>query len=115
MNGYKLSTKQGNSESTGCWIVMQIVCFFGLLFLLSLLGMHLYFIITNWTTWEYLKRWKIWYLKAHKGERSPFDLGVIRNITEVFCHKNYPMDWVIIGLNTQPNTQTISDELSMCL
>eukprot|EP00826_Nyctotherus_ovalis_P022541 TRINITY_DN17453_c0_g1_i2.p3 TRINITY_DN17453_c0_g1~~TRINITY_DN17453_c0_g1_i2.p3 ORF type:complete len:117 (+),score=25.33 TRINITY_DN17453_c0_g1_i2:492-842(+) len=116
MNGYSQSIQLSQAESKGCWIVMEVLCFLALLFLLTLLCMHSHFAVTNWTTWESTKRAKIWYLKSHRGERSPFDLGAVRNVREVFCHANYPVEWTIIDLDTSAKElENHPEELSMCI
>ena len=116
MSGHTISNKLKQDESKGCWIVMEFICFLGFVFVVSLFGMHCYYLVTNWTSWESFKRSKIWYLKEHKGNKSPFDLGILRNLREVFFHSNYPMDWIIMGLNAEVETsQNTTEEMSMCI
>ncbi|XP_035766599.1 probable palmitoyltransferase ZDHHC12 [Neolamprologus brichardi] len=50
-----------------------------------LLGSHLYLISINCTTWEFMSRHRISYLKTCKDEENPFDRGVLCNLWDFFC------------------------------
>ncbi|XP_069580282.1 palmitoyltransferase ZDHHC12-A [Brachyistius frenatus] len=52
---------------------------------LLLLGCHLYLISINCTTWEFMSRHRIAYLKNCREEASPFDRGVVCNLWDFFC------------------------------
>ncbi len=86
----------------------------GLLFVGSLLGMHTYFMIFGWTSWEMYRAKRIWYLRGHKGDKSPFDLGVWRNVKSVFCRRARPTEWTMLGLSSGPAPDVGTDELSSC-
>ncbi|XP_072243379.1 palmitoyltransferase ZDHHC12-B-like [Leuresthes tenuis] len=50
-----------------------------------LLGCHLYLISINSTTWEFMSRHRISYLKSCGDEENPFDRGVFCNLWDFFC------------------------------
>lgn len=50
-----------------------------------LLGCHLYLVSINCTTWEFMSRHRISYLKNCGSEESPFDRGVFCNLWDFFC------------------------------
>lgn len=52
---------------------------------LLLLGCHLYLVSINCTTWEFMSRHRISYLKNCDSEENPFDRGVICNLWNFFC------------------------------
>ncbi|KAH0615422.1 hypothetical protein JD844_004629 [Phrynosoma platyrhinos] len=52
--------------------------------LLLLLGSHLYLISCNTTTWEFMSRHRISYLKQCEVE-NPFDQGLFLNLWRFFC------------------------------
>ncbi|XP_023696540.2 palmitoyltransferase ZDHHC12-A isoform X4 [Paramormyrops kingsleyae] len=62
------------SSATGIFSVVVVL----------LLGSHLYLISLNTTTWEFMSRHRISYLK-HCGDENPFDRGILRNLWEFFC------------------------------
>lgn len=49
-----------------------------------LLGCHLYLVSINCTTWEFMSRHRISYLK-NCDEENPFDRGVFCNLWDFFC------------------------------
>ncbi|XP_058015097.1 palmitoyltransferase ZDHHC12 [Ahaetulla prasina] len=49
-----------------------------------LLGSHLYLVSCNTTTWEFMSRHRISYLKHCKVE-NPFDQGILLNLWRFFC------------------------------
>ncbi|XP_054854505.1 palmitoyltransferase ZDHHC12 [Eublepharis macularius] len=49
-----------------------------------LLVSHLYLVSCNTTTWEFMSRHRISYLKQCK-EENPFDQGIFRNLWRFFC------------------------------
>ncbi|KAM4616705.1 palmitoyltransferase ZDHHC12-B-like [Polymixia lowei] len=50
-----------------------------------LLGCHLFLVSTNSTTWEFMSRHRISYLKNCGDEENPFDRGVLCNLWDFFC------------------------------
>ncbi|KAF7660003.1 hypothetical protein LDENG_00290230 [Lucifuga dentata] len=50
-----------------------------------LLGCHLYLVSINSTTWEFMSRHRISYLKNCEDEENPFDRGVLCNLWDFFC------------------------------
>ncbi|KAF3695360.1 putative palmitoyltransferase ZDHHC12 [Channa argus] len=50
-----------------------------------LLGCHLYLVSINCTTWEFMSRHRISYLKNTGNEENPFDRGVFCNLWDFFC------------------------------
>nr|XP_006640822.1 PREDICTED: probable palmitoyltransferase ZDHHC12 [Lepisosteus oculatus] len=50
-----------------------------------LLGSHLYLVSLNTTTWEFMSRHRISYLKHCGADENPFDRGVPRNLRDFFC------------------------------
>lgn len=50
-----------------------------------LLGCHLYLVSINCTTWEFMSRHRISYLKNCGDEENPFDRGVFCNLLDFFC------------------------------
>ncbi|XP_072096480.1 palmitoyltransferase ZDHHC12-A isoform X2 [Mobula birostris] len=50
-----------------------------------LLVSHLYLVSNNTTTWEFMSRHRISYLKHCSSEENPFDEGILRNLWMFFC------------------------------
>lgn len=50
-----------------------------------LLGCHLYLVSISCTTWEFMSRHRISYLKNCGDEENPFDRGVFCNLWDFFC------------------------------
>uniref|UniRef100_A0A8C7Z639 Palmitoyltransferase n=1 Tax=Oryzias sinensis TaxID=183150 RepID=A0A8C7Z639_9TELE len=50
-----------------------------------LLGCHLYLVSINSTTWEFMSRHRILYLKDCREEDNPFDRGSVCNLWDFFC------------------------------
>jgi len=126
-SGYNESLKNENNESKGCWIVSMALYLLELAFVISMFGLHIYYAATNWTSWEIMRKHKVWYLKNHKGLKSPFVsynnnnslCEIYQNLKEVFILPNYPKDWAILGLPkeniNQKNQQNYrEDELNFC-
>lgn len=55
------------------------------LIVLLLLGSHLYLVSLNTTTWEFMSRHRISYLKHCGVDENPFDRGTLRNLWSFFC------------------------------
>ncbi|KAG7476783.1 hypothetical protein MATL_G00086420 [Megalops atlanticus] len=52
---------------------------------LLLLGSHLYLVSHNITTWEFMSRPRISYLKHCGADENPFDRGALQNLWGFFC------------------------------
>lgn len=50
-----------------------------------LMGCHLYLISINSTTWEFMSRHRISYLRSCNDEENPFDRGIVCNLWDFFC------------------------------
>ncbi|XP_041854880.1 palmitoyltransferase ZDHHC12-A [Melanotaenia boesemani] len=50
-----------------------------------LVGSHLYLVSVSCTTWEFISRHRISYLKNCRDEENPFDRGVLCNLWDFFC------------------------------
>uniref|UniRef100_A0A3Q2QCW3 Palmitoyltransferase n=1 Tax=Fundulus heteroclitus TaxID=8078 RepID=A0A3Q2QCW3_FUNHE len=55
------------------------------LVVLLLLGSHLYLVSINVTTWEFMSRHRISYLRHCGADDNPFDRGAARNLWGFFC------------------------------
>uniref|UniRef100_A0A8C6U253 Palmitoyltransferase n=1 Tax=Neogobius melanostomus TaxID=47308 RepID=A0A8C6U253_9GOBI len=63
---------------------LSVVGVFSLVVLI-LLGCHLYLASVNSTTWEFMSRHRVSYLKNMSDEENPFDRGVLCNLWTFFC------------------------------
>lgn len=68
-------------------LLLGVVVLVGLLALvvLLLLGSHLYLISLNTTTWEFMSRHRISYLRHCGADQNPFDRGPAHNLWGFFC------------------------------
>jgi palmitoyltransferase len=57
----------------------MILCF-GSIAIFGLLFFHIHLCLANQTTWEFISRNRITYLKDLDSEANPFDKGVMRNL-----------------------------------
>ncbi|XP_040013063.1 palmitoyltransferase ZDHHC12-B isoform X2 [Xiphias gladius] len=64
--------------------VVVLVALLSLIVLL-LLGSHLYLVSLNATTWEFMSRHRISYLKHCGADENPFDRGTFHNLWGFFC------------------------------
>ncbi|XP_072017944.1 palmitoyltransferase ZDHHC12-B-like [Amphiura filiformis] len=55
----------------------------------SLLCCHSYMLINNQTTWEFMSRHRITYLRNLDDNLNPFDEGYMRNFVKFFCYCPY--------------------------
>ncbi|KAJ4926280.1 hypothetical protein JOQ06_008460 [Pogonophryne albipinna] len=55
------------------------------LVVLLLLGSHLYLVSLNTTTWEFMARHRISYLKHCGADENPFDRGTFHNLWGFYC------------------------------
>ncbi|KAJ7994060.1 hypothetical protein DPEC_G00262020 [Dallia pectoralis] len=67
--------------------LLATLCVVGVfsLVVVLLLGCHLYLISINSTTWEFMSRHRISYLKGYGDEENPFDRGIFCNLWDFFC------------------------------
>ncbi|XP_035641194.1 palmitoyltransferase ZDHHC12-B-like isoform X6 [Oncorhynchus keta] len=67
--------------------LLAALCVVGVMSLVVvlLLGCHLYLISINSTTWEFMSRHRITYLKSYSDEENPFDRGILCNLWDFFC------------------------------
>uniref|UniRef100_A0A4W6CPZ0 Palmitoyltransferase n=1 Tax=Lates calcarifer TaxID=8187 RepID=A0A4W6CPZ0_LATCA len=65
-------------------VALGVVGVFSMVVLL-LLCCHLYLVSINCTTWEFMSRHRISYLKNCGDEENPFDRGVFCNLWDFFC------------------------------
>lgn len=87
-----LSTGFGPAASWRPWLhsngvllaVVVVVALLSLVVLL-LLGSHLYLISRNTTTWEFMARHRISYLRHCGADENPFDRGPAHNLWGFFC------------------------------
>ncbi|XP_028827668.1 palmitoyltransferase ZDHHC12-B isoform X2 [Denticeps clupeoides] len=70
-----------NGVLLGATLVLGLLC----LTVLLLLGSHLYLVSLNTTTWEFMSRHRISYLKHCGMDENPFDRGTLRNLWDFFC------------------------------
>uniref|UniRef100_A0A8L0DPX5 protein S-acyltransferase n=1 Tax=Oncorhynchus mykiss TaxID=8022 RepID=A0A8L0DPX5_ONCMY len=73
---------RGNGVLLGTVAVVAVLS----LTVLLLLGSHLYLVSLNTTTWEFMSRHRISYLKHCGSEENPFDRGALRNLWGFFCN-----------------------------
>ncbi|XP_064420441.1 palmitoyltransferase ZDHHC12-A [Latimeria chalumnae] len=69
-----------------CFLLLAfvIIAIFTVVVILLLVS-HLYLVSCNTTTWEFMSRHRISYLKHCGAEENPFDQGIIRNLWTFFC------------------------------
>ncbi|XP_056274933.1 palmitoyltransferase ZDHHC12-A-like isoform X2 [Pseudoliparis swirei] len=70
---------------------------------LVLLCCHLYLVSVNCTTWEFMARHRISYLKNRGDERSPFDRGPLCNLRD-FCCARSAVTWEATYDRSAPNS-----------
>ncbi|KAL0965148.1 hypothetical protein UPYG_G00277410 [Umbra pygmaea] len=72
---------RGNGVLLGAAAVVAVLS----LTVFLLLGSHLYLVSLNTTTWEFMSRHRISYLKHCGVDENPFDRGAMRNLWGFFC------------------------------
>ncbi|XP_013855393.1 palmitoyltransferase ZDHHC12-B isoform X3 [Austrofundulus limnaeus] len=72
-------------RSNGVLLVVLVLLVLLALVVLLLLGSHLYLVSLNTTTWEFMSRHRISYLKHCGAEQNPFDRGTLLNLWGFFC------------------------------
>jgi len=102
--GYDKGMKDVQSKTTGttspyttteygAFMTIAVIIFLAFIFTGVLCGFHTFLILTNQSTWEYLKKDRISYLKIYPGSFYPFSEGVWGNIKMIFFHKNRVREW----------------------
>lgn len=71
--------------SNGVLLTVLVLLVLLALIVLLLLGSHLYLISLNTTTWEFMSRHRISYLKHCGADENPFDRGTLHNLWGFFC------------------------------
>eukprot|EP00066_Takifugu_rubripes_P002920 XP_003965147.1 PREDICTED: probable palmitoyltransferase ZDHHC12 isoform X2 [Takifugu rubripes] len=72
-------------HSNGLLLAVVVVVALLSLVVLLLLGSHLYLISLNTTTWEFMSRHRISYLRHCGADENPFDRGPAHNLWGFFC------------------------------
>ncbi|KAM6985742.1 palmitoyltransferase ZDHHC12-B-like [Aplochiton taeniatus] len=72
-------------QTNGILLVASVVVTVLCLTVLLLLGSHLYLVSLNTTTWEFMARHRISYLKHCGVDENPFDRGTFYNLWGFFC------------------------------
>ena len=75
-------------------VAMMILCI-GIFVVFLLLSCHSYLMATGQTTWEYMSRSRISYLKIFAEGDNPFHEGICGNIYKFFCYFK-PRRWEIL-------------------
>ena len=72
-------------QTNGALLSVTVLVALLSLIVLLLLGSHLYLISLNITTWEFMSRHRISYLKHCGIDENPFDRGAFHNLWGFFC------------------------------
>ncbi|KAM6902246.1 palmitoyltransferase ZDHHC12-B [Xenentodon cancila] len=72
-------------RTNGVLLVVAVLLALLFLIVVLLLGSHLYLISLNTTTWEFMSRHRISYLKHCGADENPFDRGTFHNLWSFFC------------------------------
>lgn len=87
------STSPYTTTEYGAFMTFTVIIFLAFIFTAVLCGFHTFLILTNQSTWEYMKKDRISYLKIYPGSFYPFSRGPWENIKMVFLHKNRVREW----------------------
>ncbi|XP_070532771.1 palmitoyltransferase ZDHHC12-B-like [Ptychodera flava] len=68
------------------FVLIFCILLFGLLVTGLLLGCHSFLIATNTTTWEFMSRQRIHYLKELDTDENPFNEGLVKNFLKFLCY-----------------------------
>lgn len=79
------STWQLWLRTNGMLLTVAVLVALLSLVVLLLLGSHLYLVSLNTTTWEFMSRHRISYLKHCGTDENPFDRGTFHNLWGFFC------------------------------
>ncbi|KAK1883698.1 putative palmitoyltransferase ZDHHC12 [Dissostichus eleginoides] len=72
-------------RSDGVLLAVAVLLALLSLVVLLLLGSHLYLVSLNTTTWEFMSRHRISYLKHCGADENPFDRGTFHNLWGFYC------------------------------
>lgn len=90
----------------GALMIMLIIMVLYSLFVGGMLLFHSYLILCNTTTYESTKFTKLSYMR---NSLYPFNHGVLKNLSYVFCHgKVEPIEWSVEG-EMAPQSVSVSD------
>ena len=70
------------------------IMFCGAMAVVALIACHMFLISNGLTTWEFVRRNRISYLKCYDDYDSPFDEGLIQNFISFFCYFK-ERDWSV--------------------
>ncbi|XP_077986775.1 palmitoyltransferase ZDHHC12-B-like [Glandiceps talaboti] len=86
-NAFKYQREWKEWFSYNVFLVMAFcILLFGLMVTGLLLGCHTYLIAMNTTTWEFMSRHRINYLKDLESEDNPFHEGLVKNFLKFLCY-----------------------------
>ncbi|XP_019619084.1 PREDICTED: probable palmitoyltransferase ZDHHC12 [Branchiostoma belcheri] len=89
--------------SNGLYLVAMFVLVLGGTATFLLVASHTYLIGINLTTWEFMSRHRITYLKDYHGDENPFDEGLLKNLWKFFLHLRLK-DWELYLMNRPAKT-----------
>ncbi|XP_022926989.1 protein S-acyltransferase 10-like [Cucurbita moschata] len=84
-------------------IMLLITLSIALIFLLLLLLFHSYLVLTNQTTYELVRRRRIFYLRGIPERVFPFSKGVCHNLYDFCCHRS------VYQLEPLPSVQELEE------
>ncbi|KAG7026713.1 Protein S-acyltransferase 10 [Cucurbita argyrosperma subsp. argyrosperma] len=84
-------------------IMLLITLSIALIFLLLLLLFHSYLVLTNQTTYELVRRRRIFYLRGIPERVFPFSKGVCHNLYDFCCHRR------VYQLEPLPSVQELEE------
>eukprot|EP00057_Strongylocentrotus_purpuratus_P022852 XP_011677326.1 PREDICTED: probable palmitoyltransferase ZDHHC12 [Strongylocentrotus purpuratus] len=76
-------------RSNALYLICMLVLSVGAAAVISLLCCHTFMLFTNQTTWEFMSRHRITYLRNLDESVNPFDEGYCRNVLKFFCYCPY--------------------------
>ncbi|XP_055516205.1 palmitoyltransferase ZDHHC12-A isoform X1 [Leucoraja erinacea] len=82
--GTETEWKEWLRINTFLLLAFIIIIIFTVVVMLLLVS-HLYLVSSNTTTWEFMSRHRISYLKHCSSEENPFDQGILGNLWVFFC------------------------------
>ena len=71
------------------FVICLLILAFAAIAVVSLLCCHSFMMINNTTTWEFMSRHRITYLRNLDDDLNPFDEGYLRNFLKFFCYCQY--------------------------
>nr|XP_054769338.1 palmitoyltransferase ZDHHC12-A-like [Lytechinus pictus] len=76
-------------RANALYLICMLVLSLGAAAVISLLCCHTFMLFTNQTTWEFMSRHRITYLRNLDESVNPFDEGYCRNGLKFFCYCPY--------------------------